>query len=166
TAPCPYHSPPAGQRVRWRTHSRREGHLRLLATGRRQPTAHRSQPVGAPGHGQRAGAAQHRHPRLPSQSVERCSAASRIQLPGSTGSSDMSSRALSDLADEVGLLSQFTDANGEAALMGEDAMRAVLRALELTVVSKAQIRASLGEVRQSREADSGYLIITDADLPI
>lgn len=78
----------------------------------------------------------------------------------------MSSRPLIELADEVGLLRQWTDAHGEAAQLDEDAMRAVLRALDLAVDSEAQIRASLGEVRQRREAESGHLIITDADLPI
>lgn len=78
----------------------------------------------------------------------------------------MSSRPLIELADEVGLLRQWTDAHGEAAQLNEDAMRAVLRALDLAVDSEAQIRASLGEVRQRREAESGHLIITDADLPI
>lgn len=79
----------------------------------------------------------------------------------------MISPSLKSLADEVGVLCEWSDAHGNPALLDEQALRGVLQALSLPADDPEQISASLDEARRrNRAASQGPLIIADAGHPI
>lgn len=79
----------------------------------------------------------------------------------------MISQPLKGLADEVGILHQWQDAHGEAVSLEENALRGVLRALDLPADNATQINNSLKEARRrKRAAEKGPLVIADAGRPI
>lgn len=79
----------------------------------------------------------------------------------------MITEALQNLAREVGINCEWTDAHGNPASLDESALRGVLAALDLPAETDSQIRDSLVQARQLRqEADNGPLLICDAQQPI
>ncbi len=79
----------------------------------------------------------------------------------------MNARVLSQLAEEVGILCQWTDAHGHSTSLGEQALRGVLKALQLPADTPAQLDASLARARQlRREAEQGPLLVCNAGQPI
>ena len=79
----------------------------------------------------------------------------------------MISQPLRELAEEAGILCQWNDAHDKLLNLDEDALRSVLGALGLPADSPEQADKSLRQLRRRKAAaESGPLLITDADQPI
>lgn len=79
----------------------------------------------------------------------------------------MISQPLRDLAEEAGILCQWTDAHGKQMNLDEEALRGVLRALDLPADEFRQAETSLHRLRRRKAAaEHGPLLVTDADQPI
>lgn len=74
-------------------------------------------------------------------------------------------QALAMLAERAGIAVHWTDARGRPQRVGDDAMRALLQALELPAGSAEQIRDSFGRLAHEREGHEDFVII-DAGAPI
>ena len=79
----------------------------------------------------------------------------------------MISQPLKALAEEAGILCEWSDAHGKPASLDEQVLRGVLGALDLPADTPNQLNASLAEARRrTRAAEQGPLIIADAGRPI
>ena len=79
----------------------------------------------------------------------------------------MISQPLKNLADEVGIVCEWSDAHGKLRQLDEQVLRGVLQVLDLPTADPGQIQASLDEARRrTRAASQGPLIIADAGHPI